>query len=58
MVYPCYCIINEFRSILEKIVEFDWRYLVHKWLIKGLELTNKMIDKKYNYAIDKLDNKK
>ena len=51
-----HCIINEFRSILENMVELDKGYLVPKWLIKGLEVTNKIIDKKVNSVVDSLDN--
>lgn len=47
-----HCIINEFRSILENMVELDKGYLVPKWLIKGLEVTYKMIDKNANSTVD------
>ena len=47
-----HCIINEFRSILENMVELDKGYLVPKWLIKGLEVTHKMIDKNVNSTVD------
>ena len=53
-----HCIINEFRSILENIVELDKGYLVPKWLIKGFEIASKTVDKKANEVIDKLDNDK
>ncbi len=49
-----HCIINEFRSILENIVELDKGYLVPKWLIKGLEVTNKIMDKKVSDVVDNL----
>ena len=53
-----HCIINEFRSILENMVELDKGYLVPKWLIKGLEITNEIITKNVNGVVDSLDNKK
>ena len=53
-----HCIINEFRSILENMVELDKGYLVPKWLIKGLEATHKIMDKKVNTVVDSLDDKK
>ena len=49
-----HCIINEFRSILENIVELDKGYLVPSWLIKGLEVTNKIMDKKVSDVVDNL----
>ena len=52
-----HCIINEFRSILENIVELDKGYLVPKWLIKGLEVTNKIMDKKVSDILDNIDKK-
>ena len=53
-----HCIINEFRSILENMVELDKGYLVPKWLIKGLEVTNKIMDKKANNIVDNFNNDK
>ena len=53
-----HCIINEFRSILENMVELDKGYLVPKWLIKGLEVTNKIMDKKANNIVDNFTNDK
>lgn len=53
-----HCIINEFRSILENMVELDKGYLVPKWLIKGLEVTHKMIDKNVNSAVDRFNENK
>lgn len=53
-----HCIINEFRSILENIVQLDKGYLVPNWLIRGLEVTEKIIDNKVNNVIDNLDDKK
>ena len=53
-----HCIINEFRSILENMVELDKGYLVPKWLIKGLEVTNKIMDKKANNIVDNFENDK
>ena len=50
-----HCIINEFRSILENMVELDKGYLVPSWLIKGLEVTNKIINKDINSIVDNLD---
>ena len=50
-----HCIINEFRSILENMVELDKGYLVPKWLIKGLEATHKIMDKKVNTVVNSLD---
>lgn len=52
-----HCIINEFRSILENMIELDKGHLVPKWLIKGLEVANKIIDKNVNNVVDNLDNK-
>ena len=52
-----HCIINEFRSILENMIELDKGYLVPKWLIKGLEATHKIMDKKVNNVVDSLDDK-
>ena len=52
-----HCIINEFRSILENMVELDKGYLVPKWLIRGLEATYKIMDKKVNNVVDSLDDK-
>ncbi|WP_317368633.1 phage holin family protein [uncultured Tyzzerella sp.] len=52
-----HCIINEFRSILENIVELDKGYLVPKWLIKGLEVTHKIMDKRVNDILDNIDEK-
>ena len=52
-----HCIINEFRSILENMVELDKGYLVPKWLIKGLEARHKIMDKKVNTVVDSLDDK-
>lgn len=51
-----HCIINEFRSILENIVELDKGYLVPSWLIKGLEVTNKIMDKRVSDVVNNLDN--
>ncbi len=51
-----HCIINEFRSILENIVELDKGYLVPKWLIKGLEVTHKIMDKRVSDVVNNLDN--
>ena len=53
-----HCIINEFRSILENMVELDKGYLVPKWLIKGLEVTNKLIDKNVDNVVNSLDDDK
>ena len=53
-----HCIINEFRSILENMVELDKGYLVPKWLIKGLEVTNKIINKKANNIVENFNNDK
>lgn len=53
-----HCIINEFRSILENMVELDKGYLVPKWLIKGLEVTNKIMDKKANNIVENFNNDK
>ena len=53
-----HCIINEFRSILENMVELDKGYLVPKWLIKGLEVTNKIMDKKANNIVDNFNSDK
>ncbi len=50
-----HCIINEFRSILENMVELDKGYLVPNWLIKGLEVTNKIMDKKISNSLDNSD---
>ena len=50
-----HCIINEFRSILENMVELDKGYLVPNWLIKGLEVTNKIMDKKANSMVENLE---
>ncbi|WP_250277198.1 phage holin family protein [[Clostridium] colinum] len=52
-----HCIINEFRSILENMVELDKGHLVPKWLIKGLEVANKIIDKNVNEVINNLEEK-
>ncbi|WP_250278808.1 phage holin family protein [[Clostridium] colinum] len=52
-----HCIINEFRSILENMVELDKGYLVPKWLIKGLEVANQMIDRNVNEVINNLEEK-
>ena len=52
-----HCIINELRSILENMVELDKGHLVPKWLIKGLDVANKLMDKKVNSVVDNLDNK-
>ena len=53
-----HCIINEFRSILENMVELDKGYLVPRWLIKGLEVTNKIMDKKANNIVENFNNDK
>ena len=53
-----HCIINELRSILENMVELDKRHLVPKWLIKGLDVTNKLLDKKFDNVVNNLDDKK
>ena len=53
-----HCIINEFRSILENMVELDKGYLVPKWLTKGLEVTNKIMDKKANNIVENFNNDK
>ena len=50
-----HCIINEFRSILENMIELDKGHLVPKWLIKGLEVTNKIMDKKVSNIVNNLD---
>ena len=50
-------IINEIRSILENIVQLDKGHLVPNWLIKGLDVTNKIIDKNINNIIDNIDKK-
>ena len=39
------------------MVELDKGYLVPKWLIKGLEATHKIMDKKVNNVVDSLDKK-
>ncbi|WP_250277975.1 phage holin family protein [[Clostridium] colinum] len=52
-----HCIINEFRSILENMVELDKGHLVPKWLIKGLEVANQMIDRNVNEVINNLEEK-
>ena len=52
-----HCIINELRSILENMVELDKGHLVPKWLIKGLDVANKLMDKKVNSVVDNLDSK-
>ena len=51
-----HCILNEIRSILENIVELDKGHLVPNWLIKGLEVTNKILDKKANNIVDNMEN--
>nr|WP_317356448.1 phage holin family protein [uncultured Tyzzerella sp.] len=53
-----HCIINEFRSILENMVELDKGYLVPKWLIKGLEVTQNIMDKKVNNVVENIDKNK
>lgn len=53
-----HCIINEFRSILENMIELDKGHLVPKWLIKGLEVTNKIMDKKANNIVDNFNSDK
>ena len=52
-----HCIINELRSILENMVELDKGHLVPKWLIKGLDVANKLMDKKVNSVVNNLDDK-
>ena len=52
-----HCIINEFRSTLENMVGLDKGHLVPKWLIKGLDVANKLMDKKVNSVVDSIDNK-
>ena len=37
------------------MVELDKGYLVPKWLIKGLEATHKIMDKKVNTVVNSLD---
>ncbi len=51
-----HCILNEIRSILENMVELDKGHLVPNWLIKGLEVTNKILDKKANNIVDNMEN--
>lgn len=41
-----HAIINEFRSIIENIVACDKDHLVPMWLIKGLEVTERVIHNK------------
>lgn len=57
-----HCIINEVISILENIVALDKGYLVPSWLIKGLEVANKLINKnitnKIEYTEEMLDSTK
>ena len=57
-----HCIINEFISILENMIELDKGYLVPNWLIKGLDVANKFINKtiseKLSEQEDKIENKK
>lgn len=48
-----HCIINEVISILENMVTLDKEHLVPNWLIKGLEVANKLINKKIS---DKIEN--
>ena len=50
-----HCIINEFRSILENMVELDKGYLVPKWLIRGLEVANKIIEKNVSSTVDNIN---
>ncbi len=52
-----HCIINEFRSILENMIELDKGYLVPKWLIKGLEVTQNIMNKKVDNVLDNLENR-
>ena len=52
-----HCIINEFRSILENMVELDKGYLVPNWLIKGLEVTNKIINRNADNIVTEFDKK-
>lgn len=51
-----HCILNEIRSILENIVELDKGYIVPKWLIKGLEVTNKIIENKADKIVNSIEN--
>ena len=48
-----HCVINEVISILENMVTLDKEHLVPNWLIKGLEVANKLINKKIS---DKIEN--
>ena len=50
-----HCILNEIRSILENIVELDKGYIVPKWLIKGLEVTNKLIENKADNIVNNIE---
>lgn len=50
-----HCIINEIRSILENIIELDKGHFVPKWLIKGLEVTDKIIDDKVSGVLNNLN---
>ena len=52
-----HCIINEFRSILENMIVLDKGHLVPKWLINGLDVANKLMDKKVNNVVNNLDDK-
>lgn len=49
-----HAIINEFRSIIENIIACDKGNIVPNWLKKGLEVTQKTIDKKSIEWLDKL----
>ena len=49
-----HCIINEVRSILENIVQLDKGNYIPNWLIRGLQVTQDLIDKKANDFVDKI----
>ena len=40
------------------MVELEKGYLVPKWVIKGLEVTNKLVDKMIDNAVDKFNKDK
>lgn len=49
-----HAIINEFRSIIENIIQCDKSNIVPKWLKKGLEVTQETIDTGSDKLIDRL----
>lgn len=51
-----HAIVNEFRSIIENIVLCDKGNIVPNWLTKGLEVTNKIIQKKGEDFVQKVIN--